>query len=69
LVQNHGFTDGNKRTAYIIVELFLDRSGYRLVGLAGSREEELEDFIVAIAAGLVPQRQILEWFRLHIRLA
>jgi len=69
LVRNHGFIDGNKRTAYLIVDLLLARSGYLLTGLARSHEEELEDFIVDIANNAVPAEQISEWFRLHVRRA
>ncbi len=29
-VKNHGFADGNKRTALLLVELMLRRSGYSL---------------------------------------
>lgn len=32
LAKNHGFADGNKRTALLTVLLFLARSGYRLTG-------------------------------------
>jgi prophage maintenance system killer protein len=28
--RNHGFLDGNKRTAWLLVEILIDRSGYRL---------------------------------------
>ena len=31
LAQNHGFIDGNKRTTLIVANLFIDRSGYKLV--------------------------------------
>jgi death-on-curing protein len=31
LVKNHPFTDGNKRTAYVTMVLFLHLNGYRLV--------------------------------------
>ena len=27
VVNNHGFTDGNKRTAWLLTELLIDRSG------------------------------------------
>jgi death-on-curing protein len=31
ITNNHGFTDGNKRTALLLTDLLIKRSGYRLV--------------------------------------
>lgn len=30
MVGNHGFVDGNKRTAWLLVEILISRSGYSL---------------------------------------
>jgi len=54
LVKNHGFIDGNKRTAVYAVTLLLGRSGYRFSdaveqALAPDGTTELEDMILAVA--------------------
>jgi death-on-curing protein len=33
IATNHSFNDGNKRTSIILLNLLLDRSGYRLEGI------------------------------------
>lgn len=66
MVGNHGFTDGNKRTAWLLVELLVSRSGYTLeIG----ENERLDDFVVAVAAGQNEFVEIEDWFKAHIRAA
>jgi death-on-curing protein len=70
-VKNHGFNDGNKRTALILAYTFIARSGYDLVSSdpAGDPESELEELILAVEADM-PLEEISEWFRarLHPRI-
>ena len=63
LVQNHGFIDGNKRTAFIVTRLFLERSGYMLNGILDPPDVELEHLIVGIAGAHPLQEPIADWFR------
>lgn len=42
LSQNHPFVDGNKRTAFMSMFVFLFMNGYKLT----AREDEAEDFIM-----------------------
>lgn len=63
MVKNHGFVDGNKRTAWLLVELLIVRSGYAL-GVAEA--ERIDDFVVAVASGEVEMAAIEEWFRARI---
>ncbi|RYG93176.1 type II toxin-antitoxin system death-on-curing family toxin [Loktanella sp. IMCC34160] len=60
LVKNHGFADGNKRTALLVVELLIRRSGYRLVLLEGER---LDDIIVSTACGDLQFDSLQVWFQ------
>ena len=53
----HDFVDGNKRTAVLLLELMLGRSGYRL----GAGDDELEEMTVAVADGQVPLERLTEW--------
>lgn len=48
MVGNHGFADGNKRTAWLLVEILIDRSGYKL---DIPDDEPVDDLVVAAAAG------------------
>ncbi|WP_374372705.1 type II toxin-antitoxin system death-on-curing family toxin [Tabrizicola sp.] len=64
MVGNHGFVDGNKRTAWLLVELLLARSGY---SLQIPDEERLDDFVVSVAAGETEFAQIQSWFASRLR--
>lgn len=67
LVQNHGFADGNKRTAFIVTRLFLERSGYTLTGVHDSADVELENLVVGIAGAHPLQEPIPDWFKRRLR--
>jgi death-on-curing protein len=59
LARNHGFADGNKRTAWIAARLFLADNGYRL------RFDPAEALAVvqAVAAGTLSESRLATWFR------
>lgn len=64
MVGNHGFVDGNKRTAWLLVELLVSRSGY----LLDIPEDELvDDFVVSVAAGQTDFGEMERWFVRHLR--
>lgn len=63
MVRNHPFTDGNKRTALIVTNLLLLRSGYDLKPAAAT---EAEDFFVKVAAGECSFVEIEDWLRARI---
>jgi death on curing protein len=67
LVLNHGFADGNKRTAFLIVQLLIRRSGYELIGLTGNPFVELENLILQIAKVHPPRQELVQWFRDRLR--
>ncbi|MHA7877048.1 type II toxin-antitoxin system death-on-curing family toxin [Roseivivax sp.] len=58
-VGNHGFVDGNKRTAWLLVELFIERSGYRL---AIPDDAPIDDLVVAVAEGALGVEDLKLWF-------
>lgn len=60
MVGNHGFIDGNKRTAWLLVDLLIHRSGYRL---DISDDEPVDDLVVAVAAGSMEFNDLVLWFR------
>lgn len=59
-VSNHGFTDGNKRTALLLTELIVSRSGYELVL---EPDEQVDDVIVDVAAGQMSFSDLQLWLR------
>lgn len=66
--RNHGFIDGNKRTALLLLGLLLDRSGYELVTAANEDiNEAATDFILQIAEGQMPYDEIVVWLQTRIR--
>ncbi|MBL3552395.1 type II toxin-antitoxin system death-on-curing family toxin [Rhodovulum sulfidophilum] len=59
MVGNHGFVDGNKRTALLLVETLIERSGYYLV-LSG--QDRFDDLIVGVASGEIDFDALVVWF-------
>ena len=57
LVLNHGFVDGNKRTAMYAMAAWLEREGYVIDAARG----ELRDFALAIASHELRTEQIVAW--------
>jgi death-on-curing protein len=60
---NHGFLDGNKRTAFVTAYVFLLDQGYDLI--AG--DQEAVTTMLAVAAGEVSEIELAVWFRGYIR--
>ena len=59
LARNHGFIDGNKRTAWVTARLFLADNGQRLEFDAIDAVRIME----GVAAGLVSEPGLGDWFR------
>ena len=57
LVLNHGFVDGNKRTAMYAMAAWLEREGYVIEAARG----ELRDLALAIASHELSMEQIAAW--------
>jgi death-on-curing protein len=63
LARNHPFLDGNKRTALVVAQLFLELNGWRLA----ATDAECVLTFVALAAGEVSEPDLADWFRRHAR--
>ncbi|MGB8261595.1 MAG: type II toxin-antitoxin system death-on-curing family toxin [Terracidiphilus sp.] len=59
LCGNHGFLDGNKRTAWVVAETFLDLNGYAV----DAPDEAVVSTMLAVASGVMPEEQLVTWFR------
>ena len=62
LARNHGFVDGNKRTAWVVTRLFLADNGHRL------RFEPAEAVrtVEATAAGTLTEEDLAAWLRARL---
>ena len=63
IARNHPFIDGNKRTAFVAMELFLSCNGFVL--LAGDADCVLT--MLAVAAGNLTEKAFAVWLRAHVQ--
>lgn len=61
IARNHPFIDGNKRTAFVALELFLRLNGCDFA--VGDAEAVV--MVIAMAAGEIPDDEFTAWVRLH----
>jgi death-on-curing protein len=59
LAQNHPYTDGNKRVAFVVMATFLALNGFNLV----TDEADVVATITALAAGELEEASLAEWVR------
>jgi len=59
MVNNHGFVDANKRTAWLLVEILIDRSRYEL---ETAPNERIDDLVVDVASGRLAIEELTVWF-------
>jgi death-on-curing protein len=62
LVRGHGFSDGNKRIAWLAARLFLLNNNYQL------QFDPADAILVmlALAAGNLPEADLAQWFRTRL---
>jgi death-on-curing protein len=63
LAKNHPFLDGNKRTAYVAMELFLVLNGYQLM----SSDADSVLTMLQVAAGDMSEKAFAKWIRNNIK--
>lgn len=63
LARNHPFVDGNKRTAAVACEVFIELNG----GTLQATDLELYPVYVALAEGSLPEADFAAWLRERIR--
>jgi death-on-curing protein len=69
IANNHGFVDGNKRTAILLTDLLIKRSGYRLTGADADEDLDraLEELAVSVARGQLRLPALTDWFRRRLK--
>ena len=61
IARNQAFIDGNKRTAFVAVELFLRLNGWQLV----ATDADCVLTTLALAAGDITESEFADWLRAH----
>ncbi|MGA9117403.1 MAG: type II toxin-antitoxin system death-on-curing family toxin [Bacteroidota bacterium] len=59
--KNHPFVDGNKRTAFVLMAMFLDLNGWNL----DASEEKAYSAMMAVADGSMSKSQLAGWLKEH----
>jgi death-on-curing protein len=62
VARNHPFLDGNKRTAFVVMELFLNLNGWIL----HADDAECIRTMLALAAGNLGEKAMASWLRDHL---
>src|SRR4051794_38973888 len=63
IAKAHGFADGNKRTAWLVARIFIERNGGTLVCAAA----DAVLMVVQVAAGTLSESACAEWFRARLQ--
>lgn len=62
VARNHPFIDGNKRTAFVCSELFVELNGARLM----ADDADCVRIMLAVAAGEIDEAAFAAWLRAHL---
>ncbi len=63
IAKNHPFVDGNKRSAFVAMELFLALNGHDFL----ADDVACVTTMLAVAAGEIDEATLAAWVRAHIR--
>ena len=61
IVSNHPFIDGNKRTGWVLMRLYLKENG---LDIKASQAEKY-DFVISIASNKLSFREVADWIEKH----
>ena len=59
--QNHPFIDGNKRVAFVLMDIFLQSNGWEIV----AREEDAYSLMVDLSSSRMSKTQLASWLKEH----
>jgi death on curing protein len=62
---SHGFIDGNKRTAVILVDLLILKSGYCIV--SNDLDREMEEMVLDLVCHRMTLEDAIQWFEKRLR--
>ena len=58
---NHPFVDGNKRVAFALMDIFLQKNGWEII----SQEEEAYSMMMSLASGKFTKTELSVWLKAH----
>jgi death-on-curing protein len=61
IARNHPFLDGNKRTAFVVMELFLNLQGWIL----NADDTDCISTMLSVASGELGEKALATWLRCH----
>ncbi len=61
ICNNHPFIDGNKRVAFVLMDVFLQKNGWEIT----AAEEEAYAMMISLASGKLSKRQLASWLKEH----
>ena len=59
--QNHPFIDGNKRVAFVLMDIFLQRNGWEIV----AHEEDAYSMMLNLSSNKLSKTQLTLWLKEH----
>jgi death-on-curing protein len=62
IARNHPFLDGNERTAFVVMELFLDLNGCIL----NANDADCVATMLSVASGDLTEKDLMVWLRQHL---
>ena len=62
IASNHPFVDGNKRTAFVAIELFLDLHDVRVA----ATEDEKYEMMIRLASGEMTEAEVAKWLEQRV---
>lgn len=63
---NHAFIDGNKRTAFILFNMLLEKSGFALPQTSNHNEDDLEHLILDLTTRFLELEEVERWLKSRI---
>jgi death-on-curing protein len=61
LCRNHPFVDGNKRVAFVLMDIFLQKNGWEIL----AHEKEAYSMMIDLASGKLTKAQLASWLKAH----
>ena len=61
LCKNHPFIDGNKRVAFVLMDLFLQRNGWEIA----ANEQDAYSLMIDLSSGNVSKTELSSWLKNH----
>jgi len=59
--RNHPFVDGNKRVAFVLMDIFLQKNGWEL----NAPEQDAYEAMIALASGTLTKTSLATWLKDH----